>query len=581
MKEQTSETIDVDVLVVGGGLAGCFAAIRAREFCPKVALVEKAVIGRSGSALFCHDFLAPLPDGELDDWLRDMVEHAEFMSDQRYAEILLLEQRDRINDLISWGVPFERDEAGQLLLSIGRGHKRSRVVLTDCRKMLEIARQVAASKGVKLIERVMVTDLLASDGQHPTSGRIVGAVGIQTRSGELVTFKARAVILSTGVIGTKIHGAYADNLTGDGQAMAFRAGAELSGLEFNFGPSFFTPCKGKPALVGIWALQTLGAHIVNKQGERFMERYLPERGSRRATQGLIAQAMTKEIIEGRGPTYFDVRHFGPEKFAQLERILPVRMAAFRDAGLDLRNDLLECRPVLTYIGTGGCGGIRINLFGETNIPGLLAAGVSAQFPGSAESLSGVKLAYSGVFGYRAGERAGKYARQADQARPDPDQLGSLIEQVVSPLNRENGPSPGQLYSRLSQWVARPNISLIKSETGIRKILTLAKEVECELNQVSAGDAHELVKANELRSLISLLPPVFTCSLERKESRLTHYRVEYPYRDDVEWLKWLVIKQGVQGLETSSVPLPIEETRIQPDRRQRIPSPIQVSLPTSS
>ncbi|MEE8448348.1 MAG: FAD-binding protein [Thermodesulfobacteriota bacterium] len=580
MTKQTSETIDVDVLVVGGGLAGCFAAIRAREFCAKVALVEKAVVARSGSAVFCHDFLAPLPEGELDNWLRDIVEHTEFMSDQRYAEILLLEQRDRLNDLVSWGVPFERDEAGQLLLSVGRGHKRSRVVLGDCRKMLEIAKAVAVSKGVKLIERVMVTDLLTSDGHHPTKGKIMGAVGIHTRGGGFITFKARAVILCTGVIGTKIHGAYADNLTGDGQAMAFRAGAELAGLEFNFGSSFFTPCRGKPALVGIWALQTLGAHIVNKQGERFMERYVPERGDRRATQGLIAQAMTKEIMEGRGPTYFDIRHFAPEKYSQLERILPIRMAAFRDAGLDLRKDLLDCRPVLTYIGTGGCGGIRINLFGETNIPGLLAAGVSAQFPGCAESLSGVKLAYSGVLGYRAGERAGEYARQADESRPDPDQLARVKEQVLSPLSRKDGPSPGQLYSRLSQLLARPNISFIKTETGIRKVLALAKEVEGEFGQVSARDTHQLVKANELRSLISLLPPVFTCSLERKESRLTHYRVEYPYRDDVEWLKWLVINQGDRGLEVTAVPLPLKENRIQLASRQRIPSPIQVSLPES-
>src|SRR3972149_5689386 len=151
--------VETDVLVVGGGLAGCWAALRAREFTPSVTLVDKAVVARSGITLYCHDMIAPMPKAEVEAWLNDVVVHADYLSDQAYAETLLREQGDRVNDLVRFGVPFERDEAGNLFLGLGRGHVASRVVLYDGRKLMEVMRKEVLKREIKLVERVMVSDL--------------------------------------------------------------------------------------------------------------------------------------------------------------------------------------------------------------------------------------------------------------------------------------------------------------------------------------------------------------------------------------------------------------------------------------
>lgn len=174
------------------------------------------------------------------------------------------------------------------------------------------------SQGVRLVERVMVIELLTSDGYHPTQGRVVGALGIHTRNGQSVVFKAKAVVQATGTMGHKLHGCYADNLTGDGQAMAFRAGAEHLNLEFSFIPGFHGFVKGKLAILAIMPFQTQGAHIINSLGQRFMKNYMPERMERLSTFGLLALAWSKEVLERRGPVYFDMRHFTPRAFPPIE-----------------------------------------------------------------------------------------------------------------------------------------------------------------------------------------------------------------------------------------------------------------------
>lgn len=267
--------IETDVLVVGGGMAGCWAAIRARELGAKVTLVDKGVVARSGTTLYCHDVWAPVPEGEEDIWLKEVVEHAQYMSDESYLKILLQENSSRIRELREWGVTFESDDSGELVRIKGRGHKKSRIILYDGRKLMEVLKAKLAEDGICLIHRVMLTDLLTSDGVLPTKGRVVGAVVINVRSGEFLTIKAKSVVIATGVFSPKLHFAFADNLTGDGQALALRAGAELGGLEFNFCPTFICPTSGgMVGSTGLIQFQTLGARIVNSAGDHFMADYL-------------------------------------------------------------------------------------------------------------------------------------------------------------------------------------------------------------------------------------------------------------------------------------------------------------------
>lgn len=571
MSRNSEQVITTDVLVVGGGLAGCWAALRAAELSPRVTLVDKGVVARAGTTVFCHDILAPMPESELDVWAKEIVEHAEYMSDERFVEVLLKEEGKRINEMRQWGVPFETDEQGNLFLSLGRGHKQSKVVLVDCRKMMEVMKQQVQARGAQIIERVMITNLLTSDGQLPTSGSVVGALGVHTQTGKSLVFKAKAVVLTTGVTSLKQHGAFADNVTGDAQAMAFRAGAQMADLEFGFSQKFGWIHDSYLRITSLMPYQTQGARIVNAKGERFMERYAPGRGERRATLGLLAQAAVKEIWEGRGPIYFDLRHFGREHLAQMKRILPLRYRPFEEGGLDPANDLIETRLVVMYLSRGPC----MDLWGETTVPGLFTGGICAHFPGGSELLSGCMLGVCSVFGYRAGERAARAYQHKEDDQVSPEQVDRLKAVTYAPSQREDGVSPRQLYNKLAARITRPENSVVKTEKMIQEFVKEIRSInQEEMPRLFAADVHELIRANELRNFVQLLEPTYMAALERKESRLSHYRADYPFRDDVNWLKWVALRQGPKGIEISHRPVPVETNKNRPAAPTKIDCLIQ-------
>ncbi|MEE8448022.1 MAG: FAD-binding protein [Thermodesulfobacteriota bacterium] len=568
-----TEFVDTDVLVVGGGLAGCWAALRASQLGADVILADKGRVARSGDAVFCHDILAPCPESERSVMLDEIVKHAEYMCDQSFAQVLFEEEGDRIRDLVSWGVPFERDEKGQLSLCPGRGHITSRVVLCDCRKLMEVMRKQLLKHQVKLAERIMVTDLLTSDGEHPTIGRVIGAVGLHIRTGQFKVFRAKAVVVSTGVVGFKLHSQYADNLTGDGQAMALRAGAEMAGLEFGFSPRFLGIHNGRLFTQSLMPFQTLGAHFKNARGERFMARYIPEGMERRSSCGLLALATTKEFFEGRGPVFMDLTHFGPEEHAKFRRILPLRMAPFDEVGIDVTKQPVEVKSLPTFLSGGG---VRIDTEGQSSLPGLLAGGI-ASHAGAGEWVSGAMLGICNVFGYRAGEQAYKISRDTDHLHPDKGQLKRLEREVCSPLGRSQGVDPRSVYHFLVGKILRPEYSIVKSEATIKEVLEDVRRISSEdLPRLMTKDIHRLVNANELRNFVHHVGAVFASSLGRKESRLTHYRQDYPYRDDANWLKWVVVKKVDDELKVEFPSVFKEGDRVKPAEFKKRPAAVQFS-----
>jgi succinate dehydrogenase/fumarate reductase flavoprotein subunit len=572
------EILDCDLLVVGAGCAGCWAAISAARLGARVILTDKGRVARSGTTLYCHDMLAPAKEDEVEEWLAEIVEHAEYMSDQRFAEILIREEGERVKQMVDFGVPFERDKDGKLFLDVGRGHIRSRVILYDGRKLMEVLRSQALARGVRLVERVAVFHLLTSDGCHPTRGRVIGAVGLNSRTGKPIIFRAKAVMLSTGMVTAKNHFTFADNLTGDGQAMALRAGAKLAGLEFACNFKFVSPLGERAhSGTGFIQFQTLGAYIVNAKGERFMERYLPARKERRATKVLLAQGMVKELMEGRGPIYFDMRHFTPEGWARAGRIIPTTVSNLESTGFNYQKDLVRVHPLVIDFGTSGSHGICIDEYGQASLPGLLAGGVAAQFRGCTEFLSGGYIAYCSVFGYRAGEQASQLARECDLQELNKDQVQRLSQEMLAPINRGNGLRPEEVYHKLVNKLARPETGIIKTQAKIEEMLAhVAAVAEKDLPRVAAQDAHQLIKANELRNFVEYLEPVFLCSKERTETRLTHYRLDYPYRDDENWLKWITVKREEAGLKLGFMPVPVDTNPIKPKERKKLNPPIQFS-----
>lgn len=566
---------ETDVLILGGGLAGCWAAIRARDFVKDVTLIDKAMVGKSGASVFAHTMLAPTPPGDMAAWREEFVRRGEFFNDQDWLDVLFREEGRRIEDLVRWGVPFLREREGQLHVTTGFGHQVTRELLCDGHKLMEVMRNKVLEAGVNLVERVMVTDLLTSDGKHPSGGRVVGAVGFHGRTGDPVVYRSRSVVIATGRINAKMKGHFTYNITGDGTAMAYRAGAELSNMEFSTSGGLAYVEKryhvGGPALV-----VGLGAKFINGLGERFMERYSPQL-KERSRLSLLCQAMVKEVLEGRGPIYYDWRSLKEEDIQKIRQVRPQTIRPLDEGGIDPRRQLLECHPLIT-LGSGNCnGGINIDAHSQSSIPGLYAVGAATRSPVQGTfTVSGVNLAYCNVGGYIAGENAGREAAGGQMPTLIDGQLRALLDSIFGPLGKKEGISPEDILDKVNRIVIPAPNSVVKSASRIGHVLERISEIEARhLPRIAADDHHSLVKAHEIRNIVLLAKIVFTSALYREESRHWHYREEFPYRDDRNWLKWTVVKRlADDAVSVEARPIPIERYPVQPGEWGKIPHPVQ-------
>ncbi|MDP2645476.1 MAG: FAD-binding protein [Desulfobacterales bacterium] len=572
-----TRTIDTDVLVIGGGLAGCWAAIRARELTDRVTLIDKAMVARSGASTFTNSMLAPTPEGALEQWRTEIVEAGEYLNDQQWVDILLTEQPLRIRQMAGWGVPFERDTQGNFRTTPGRGHKNTRMIMCNGHRLMDVMKQQVLDRGVQLLPRIMMLDLLTSDGLHPTAGRIIGAAGLHGRDGDLVVCRAKAVVITSGVMDSKLRLLYINNLTGDGPAMAYRAGAELLGMEFCM-VSKITRYEGKYYGGGSSLLQGFGARFINRLGEEFIGKYDPELKNR-ARVSYLCQAFAKEHYEGRGPVYLDMTSFSDEDAATVKKMLSSQFRPLAKAGIDPQKHPLVIDPVVSIGTPSGQGGIRVDTDCRSTIPGLLAGGAAARnMVHGTYTVGGINLAFCNVSGYRAGENAAKTARESALETPRADQLKALEQNFFAPLHRSGGVSTGEALDQFHKISIPAPVSLFKNEARLKKALLKLQALALDLNRLCARDIHDLVRAKEIENLVPLARLVFTAALARTESRDTHYREDYPFRDDVNWLKWIILQRaGDDDIRLRLEPVPLEQYPVQPAQRRRIPYPVQYTL----
>lgn len=570
--------IEADVLVVGGGMAGLWAAIRAKDFADKVILVEKGKVSRSGVSVFCHGYLAPLAEEMKEAAVKDMIERSAYMADQSWVRTLVDENSQRVAELEKWGAIFKKDERkGFKADQWTRGWKVKAWALGEGKQIMEALRAQALRRGVELVERTMITDLLTSDGRHPTSGCISGAVGLNTRSGQFSVYKAKSVILTTGGASPKLHVGYADNVTGDGQAMAFRTGAAIGGMELA-ASNYFAVWNRRFTTGGQGQFQTEGARLVNRLGEEFLTKY--EGASKefigfqgQGDFGSLGQAMAIEILEGRGPVSFDLRAWNDGKIEKMRQVLPFTMMAFDKAGIDLKRDLVESTCMVGFYCSATQSGLKMDRYGETNVRGLYAAGAASML-----AAAGLAQALCMVCGYRAGEDSGKKSQTTDFSQVSESQIDELQEIAFAPLYRNGSKiSPDDIYYSINRLIVPYSASLFKEESRIRSVIEQIRRIAREdLPRVKANDIHDLVKANEARSFVLLMELLYLSALERKESRLVHYREEYPFRDDRKWIKNVLCKRNEKGGVQIEIE-PIEMTYYGPTGSDAIPSPVQYSL----
>ncbi|MBI4332409.1 MAG: FAD-binding protein [Chloroflexi bacterium] len=554
------QRIECDVLVIGGGLAGAWAALRAGDFPGRVVLAEKGKTGRGGQSAFSGaNILCPLSTDDLAAWRAEIVNRGEFMCDQDWVDAVLAEMEGRTRDMEQMGVEFEKDSDGRWTRSVGLAHQVTRLSTVNSLQMMDCLRRRLAAKAVVLQDRTMITHLLTSDGAHPTRGNVTGAVGFNSLTAEPIVIEAGSTVMATGGSGHV-------DLSGDGICQAFEAGAEVTGMEF--ARLFDKMAFGQKWVeVHLNSFQRMGMLLRNARGERFMERYSPLK--ERSSRHILGLSILVEHLEGRGPTYMDLTHLKQEEMEKLHSLPAVarRLKGLARDGADFYHGKVEINITSGFMHFHG-GGIKHNLFGETSLPGLYAAGEAGGYPAHGTySVGGMNLAHCCVGGYRAGEYASRFAREV---RPEVDQVQveHLVGEALGPLSTRGGSSPDDAWWEFQKILSPAHLSVFRTGEGIRKLLAIFQDRK--KLKLSAGDPHALVKAHKSRNYVRSAELIMTASLEREETRGCNIRADFPYRDDAEWLQRIVLTRDGDRIRSRRQAIPIYRYPVKPDRRERIP-----------
>ena len=432
----------------------------------------------------------------------------------------------RYQDLFSWGVNFPEKGGVPPGPPSPLGDKTTLSLGADT---LEILREQVIKSGVKIIDRIMVTDLIKQEGM------ITGATGISTDSDALYIFKAKSIILCTGAAGFKPPGWPISNLTADGHAMAYRAGAEISGKEFL--DTHFTGAVN-PAVRGMGpAPKPAGTADKRKEPPR------PERGM------VFINSEGNEVSGDGLPV-------GPERYIALEHEAHAGRAPVFMRGNPVVGGTASGMSVHTTEGIW-----PVNTHGASKIPGLYAAGdsCSTMQSGTVYTIAGSALMTAAVSGARAGTAAAEYASSsADNPQLNENEVERLKKIIYSPFDRKGGFSPRWVTQLLQNLMIPYYVMYIKHEERMQAALTLVEFLRDHLvPKLTAKDRHELRLAIETRNMVLNAEMRLRAGMFRKESRGCHFREDYPYRDDQNFLAWILLKEDNGEMVVFKKPIPEE------------------------
>ncbi|GAA0620888.1 fumarate reductase/succinate dehydrogenase flavoprotein subunit [Streptomyces crystallinus] len=537
-----AEELTCDVLVVGGGTAGTMAALTAAERGANVLLLEKAHVRHSGALAMGMDGVnnAVIPGrAEPDDYVAEITRANDGVVDQSTVRQTATRGFAMVQRLESYGVKFEKDEHGAY--AVRQVHRSGSYVLPmpegkDVKKVLyRQLRRREMRERIRIENRVMPVRVLTA------GGRAVGVAGFHTRTGAFVTVRAGAVILATGACGRLglpasgyLYGTY-ENPTnaGDGYAMAYHAGAELTGIEcFQINPLI----KDYNGPACAYVANPFGGYQVNRHGERFVDSDY--------WSGQMMAEFAAEVASDRGPVYLKLSHLPEESVSALETILhsterPTRGTFHANRGHDYRTHDIEMH--ISEIGLCGghsASGVRVDDHGRTTVPGLYAAGDLACVPHN-------YMIGAFVFGDLAGADAARFTPYEGELPPD--QLRAAHELVYRPLRNPTGPPQPQVEYKLRRFV---NDYVAPPKSGAR--LSLAVEhferMRTEIERMGAHTPHELMRCAEVTFIRDCAEMAARSSLARTESRwgLYHERTDHPERDDEGWLHHLDLRKSPSG-----------------------------------
>ena len=553
------ETHDHDVLIIGAGGAGLRAALGALAEGATVGVVSKSLLGKAHTVMAEGGIAAAMANVDsADDWrthFRDTMRGGKLLNHWRMAQIHAQEAPERVRELEQWGALFDRTQDGQILQRAFGGHTFRRLCHVGDRTGLEMIRTLQ-DRGVQLgIDVYMECTIsrLLKDGD-----RVAGAFGYWREQGRFVVFRAKSVVVATGGIGKawKIT-SNSWEYTGDGMALAYRAGAELMDMEFvQFHPTGMVWPPGVQGILVTEAVRGEGGVLRNKLGERFIEKYDPKR-MELSTRDVVARAIYTEVREGRGTehggAYLDISH---QPADYVKKKLPSMYHQFKElADVDITQGPMEVGPTCHYM----MGGIRVEAeSAESSVPGLFAAGEAAAGLHGANRLGGNSLSDLLVFGRRAGEAAAEHAKNIAATSIDSGQIEEAAREMLAPFERSRGESPYTVHRDLQETmqnlvgIFRNKQDLLRALEELEKLKERAAQLRVEGSRLFNPGWH---LAQDLKAMQTVSEAVTRSALAREESRGAHSRIDYPGLDPTWGTKNNVVVREGSAMVLGQSPVP--------------------------
>jgi succinate dehydrogenase / fumarate reductase flavoprotein subunit len=555
------EILKHDLIIVGGGLAGLRAAVKAAE-CSKeidIALISKIYSVRSHSV--CAEggtnvVLKKEDTYDLHAW--DTIKGSDFLADQDVVNYFVRQIPKEVIALEHWGCPWSRDSNGEINQRLSGGQSYPRVAFaadyTGLHEMHTLYQKAITYENITFYDEWFVTSIIVHDR------KFIGLTAIQLKTGEMKAIRGKAIIMATGGC-ERIYQftTFSHSSTGDGMAMAYRVGLPLKDMEFvQFHPSGLLPS-------GVLITETArgeGGYLFNSKGERFMKKYAAKK-MELAPRDIVSRAETIEIREGRGLDgpygpyiALDLTHLGEEKIN--ERLPLIRDVAIRLGGLDPVESPLPIKPAAHY----SMGGIHSNIKTKTPISGFYAAGECAclSVHGS-NRLGGNSTSDCLAFGSVAGEESTKYVLSRSFEGLPKDKILAEEKRVFDQiLGNEGNEKVPELKDEMRQIMTN-QVGVYREARELQSALKKIREIRERYNNISIEDRGRsfnsaLVEALQLDFTLDLAEITINCAFARTESRGAHARSDYPKRDDTNWLKHTLAYYTKDGPQLEYIPVTI-------------------------
>jgi len=562
------EIVTHDLVILGAGLAGLRAALEAAAVSRgalDIALVSKVQLMRAHSVAAEGGTAAVLRPEEGDSlelhaW--DTVKGSDFLADQEAVDLFVRAMPEEILRLEHWGLPWSRRPDGRIAQRPFGGHSFPRAVYaadkTGFFEMQTLYDTLQRHAQIRRYDECFVTALFVEDGAYR------GLVAMDMKSGRLLALRSKALIIASGGAGRLYHfTTYSQTVTGDGLALAYRVGIPLKDMEFvQFHPTGLVPS----GILISEAARGEGGYLINREGERFLERYAPQR-MELAPRDIISRSMMTEIEAGRayprhdGLDYLllDLRHLGAARIN--ERLPFIRELAIKFAGIDPVEQPIPVRPVAHY----SMGGIHTDLRGATPVRGIWAAGeVACVSVHGANRLGTNSTAECLAWGRFTGADAALFAADAELLPLPEGALADEAHRLSQLLRGEGTESPYEIRAALQETMDR-HVGVFRTAEGLAEAQQRIKELQERAHRLRVSDRGriyntDLVTCLELQNMLEIAEVVVAGALARTESRGAQARRDFPRRDDARWLLHTIARRTPEGPLLSTWPVSITRWR---------------------